>query len=242
MRSILPYFFVATLVLGCGGATTHAQPDSGAATSPGGSEGGDAEAGSTGSSGGADAAGGGDAAANAAWSPFCPNEAPAVGSPCTLQPLQNENVQCEYGYVPSTLKCDPIFECVDGQWQQYPASSLGACTGAPGPLPSSCPAAYGDVASGSLCPQVGVTCTYDPLHVCACEVVGGGSGGAGSLAWECPTIGSGCPAQRPRLGTACTDTAGDDCTYYDACDPSESCWDGVWITFGGSSCTSSSGG
>lgn len=136
--------------------------------------------------------------------PWCPETAPKNGDPCTpaTPPSGAANITaCEYG---SNPHCATLAECSGGTWGI--GLPVASCSGnAP-----SCPAGL-DAGDTAMCP-VNEDCTY-PTGRCGCiscvpSVCGPSCADRDSgTEWICqPWLEApGCPAQRPLLGTACTD-------------------------------------
>jgi hypothetical protein len=204
---------VAGLMAGCGGATFQGETDAG------GHDARNAE------DGGHDAQTKGDAPpgdAAAPWSPVCPENAPTVGSLCTVP----DQTTCEYGLIQYDIDCDTVLQCQSGAWTKF--STFGTCV-PDGPNGAACPATFADVPQGQDCAPAGTTCEYS-AGVCTCSMSLGGpirlGDGGDPATWMC-NPGTGCPMPRPRLGTACSAGAETDCTY-ESCEFGESCSDGVW--------------
>jgi len=183
------------------------------------------------SAGAAGAATGGSS--NGGWSTLCPADAPAVGSSCSSTPLAptGETLECEYGYVSSSLGCSTVYQCVKSAWQKVTPGDLGTCSPDAGALPSTCSSEYAGIPQGSTCPTP-VTCRYSDSQVCDCgnpnpEVPGPNT-------WFCIQNAGKCSAERPRVGSSCG-SADADCRYGDPCGTSETCLGGVWV-LGASGC------
>jgi len=149
------------------------------------------------------------------WSPLCPENLPAAGTPCAP-----ESAECEYGDGWWNPACDTFVVCRKGAWQTetpYPAT----CSPPPGPNSASCPAGQG-IVSG-VCPSDGLTCRYEEGSTCQCGHFDGPDGG---ITWDC-FPGAGCPSTRPRIGSPCASTIG--CTYI-PCEFDESCALGIWVS------------
>jgi hypothetical protein len=158
--------------------------------------------------------------APSSWSPVCPENAPDLGSSCSVA----EGTTCEYGNIQYDITCDTVFVCESGSWSKFAASGTCVPDGANAPT---CPATLADVQQGQDCTPSGTTCQYS-AGVCTCNMSLGGPvqiGDAGNTAtWTC-NPGAGCPMPRPRLGTACS--AAENCTY-NTCEYSQLCGDGAW--------------
>jgi hypothetical protein len=159
------------------------------------------------------------------WSPVCPEEAPTVGSACSLpEMMDSPSIVCEYGKLQYDPSCDTLVQCVSGAWA--PVTAVGTGCQPDGPNPTSCPASYAALKGmeGESCPSNGLRCEY-PEAVCVCSR---GFGGPveldASLGWYC-NPGAGCPLPRPRLGSTCSTNL--QCTYF-TCDFGESCTGGYW--------------
>jgi hypothetical protein len=76
---------------------------------------------------------------------------------------------------------------------------------------------------------VGILCPYAPV-LCGCIQTGDGPAPDASGNWVCSSAGQGCPADRPRIGSACTATAQDDYCMYAVCGIGgvTSCSNGIW--------------
>ncbi len=203
---------VAVSSAACGGTTfSEAQGDGGASDS-GSSDG------STSDSAPSDA-GSGDSSPPLVHG--CPTAEPDVGSACI-----DETLQCEYGDSWWSVSCDPVVQCMNGQWQSF-TPSYEPCRGAPGPNPASCPAKASDVPQGGVCSPTDTNCYY-PTELCQCLLPEGPIELDASVGnWTC-LPGDGCPYPRPPLGSACSgSSAGLSCTY-EACSYGQSCVDGAW--------------
>lgn len=165
----------------------------------------------TASGGTSDAAAPSDSAPSS-WSPLCPNDTPAEGSPCGAAA---EGAQCEYGTATWNAACDTVLQCSKGVWTKFVPPNI-AChppNGGQGSCPSLPPA------SGASCSSLGDLCTFASGAQCTC------SGADGGMAtWSCLPE-RGCPAVRPRLGSACSGLQS--CTYA-SCAYMQTCTGGVW--------------
>jgi hypothetical protein len=192
--------------LGCGGvAKSTAAPD----------------AGSRGlSTAGIDAGEGLDAGSSPdAYAPgfVCPSASPTGGGPC---PVTSE--ACEYGSSPYFV-CDTVARCElgsDGGW------TWGVVDGADSSQCASQTSACADtqsVTDGGACPVT----LEDPFF--ECDLPGESCSCAASSAWSCQPTPSGCPAERPRLGSLCDEPTppGTVCSY--AGGLSLACDDGNWV-------------
>jgi len=148
---------------------------------------------------------------------------------------------CEYGGN-AYGACTTIAVCGAG------VISLGSWTVTPAPSgcgtnAAECPATYG-FGEGSACPLPG-TCDY-PQGRCGCLSCLSDAGTAGGYwhcrAWDDPSVGASCPAERPLIGTACTVPEGTVC-FYDACcggpslGPSVQCTGGAWGEYASGECS-----
>jgi hypothetical protein len=176
----------------------------------------------TGSNDGADDAG--DAANDATESGYvlpgplprnCPADLPASNVPCAM-----EGLWCEYGDGGTHSTCTTLALCGviaksggDLGWQ-ITQPDPATC----GPRPSDCPASYGEPADAA-CPSKG-TCDYTEGR-CACVICDDYDGSPEQNQWRCrawsdvpgvyvdggaATPDGSCPAERPRLGTPCSDS------------------------------------
>jgi hypothetical protein len=170
--------------------------------------------------GGSDGAAGDGGSNDGGWSPVCPASLPATGSACA-----QSGASCEYGTSVLT-SCNAIVECRQGTWQTatYPGP---ACPTGPNPQP--CAQTFSGVPRGAVCGPEGTECVYTQ-GACTCEPPVFGPpqplDGGPTTTWHCTDAPPGCPAIRPRLGTACS-TPNMDCMYVE-CAFSETCSMGVW--------------
>jgi hypothetical protein len=160
----------------------------------------------------------------APWSPVCPEQLPAIGSPCTIpDPMDSPEILCEYGPIQYDINCSMTVQCDNGQW----ASGLADPSSCQpdGPNTAACPASYEALMAipNSECSDTNLRCEY-PEGVCVCssgfdvvEIDGG-------TTWSC-NPGPGCPVPRPRVGSSCSTNVS--CTY-ETCDFGESCSGGYW--------------
>jgi len=174
-------------------------------------------------------AGGSDAGDAAAWA--CPSTLPNVGDPCPTPKLS-----CEFGG-DSFGRCARLMQC----------STLGKWTlVAPGDNchtnPPECPGAPNALDAGSACPLLlpNDLCVYasENCGCTSCATNGGGS----SMQWSCEprTSDSGCPSQRPLIGSTCA-AQGQSCGWSGCCyglplGPDERCDDGLWQYEVGGNC------
>ncbi len=163
-----------------------------------------------------------DASADASSDAAVPDAGP-TGGPCDAgQPVEmGTDVRAE---------CDAFEVCQNGVFVTIdPADSGAVC---PTPLAADtagCPASAAAALDAGACTQ-GVDCNYGD-DFCTCTTLT--DGGA---VFVCPRPAAGCPAARPRLGTACTADGGSlaSCWYldcYSSSDPLrgvEQCVDGTW--------------
>ena len=145
--------------------------------------------------------------------PNCPSSAPDQGGSCA-----KEGIECEYGSDPRTV-CNQIATCSSGAWD-FAFGGGGDCP-TPPQNPSECPATLTQAQKGGACSDEGTICNYSTssaTQFCACGSPGGPimiDGGPNDT-WQCAfTSNSGCPAVRPRLGTACA--VSDQNCNYDEC-------------------------
>jgi hypothetical protein len=151
----------------------------------------------------------------------CPATAPAAGASCV-----DETLECEYGGAWWSVSCDVVMQCEGGEWQSA-RPSYEPCSSEPGPNPTSCPATSSSVPQGSVCPASDTSCYY-PDAFCQCIVPLGGPAeiDGGTAYWSC-LPGDGCPYPRPPLGSACSASSSNDCTY-EQCSYGQSCVGGAW--------------
>jgi hypothetical protein len=129
----------------------------------------------------------GDAAVEAACvpQPACPSSLPTANTPCN----GNSTTQyvCEYGSAAQSW-CNTLAYCSGTLWQIETPFDGGPCT-----QPAECPTTIDGVDAGAAC-NSNSACNYQE-GTCACL----------NGTWQCvrPTDPA-CPAQRPRIGTACT--------------------------------------
>lgn len=175
-----------------------------------------------------------------AWSPVCPEAAPAEGSSCSGSPSYPDGLpglECEYGDTSAVGGCTTLFTCT-GTW----SSSTFQCTSDAGPspaLPADCPSTFAAASEAGGCSVEGESCAYDPAHVCMCLSNEDGSDDDMPVAydvWQCARSDAECPAERPRVGSPCPGTldSGDviSCDYggpgYLGAGITLECWGGVW--------------
>ena len=127
----------------------------------------------------------------------CPQAEPSYGAACS-----QANLECEYGGDPRTT-CNRVWSCAGGSWAM---AKTGDPT-CPSTNSAACPS-DASLASGA-CGDPGATCDYSTSGAsrwCACTFMGGPVqiDGGNQYTWQCGfgTM-SGCPALRPRLGSAC---------------------------------------
>jgi hypothetical protein len=139
----------------------------------------------------------------------CPQAAPANAAACSTSGLE-----CEYGTDPS-LACDVVAVCNGAQWSVSTPAGSPTC---PTKNASTCAATEAALSPGATCTANDTTCTYATgaclFHMaCGSQFPVGRPCEAGTpLTWDCGRAMTGCPAERPRLGAACT-TTGLDCNY-----------------------------
>lgn len=157
----------------------------------------------------------------------CPGSLPNDGVACSP-----DGQSCEYGTNNGTCG-DPTTNCVDGAWKQPPPTPGVAC------LPSdSCPASHASIVVGQDCGGEEMECNYPGQGRCTCATQGYGGlqpynpdGGPIPNVWECEQPQTGCPADRPRLGSACSQDQ-QSCSYGDCSMPDTvmiECSGGIWI-------------
>jgi hypothetical protein len=171
---------------------------------------------------------GGDASAPV--NPACPSQAPANNATCST-----EQLSCEYGTSPYA-QCNTIADCDDSKWFVTPPGADATNCG-PSPDPS-CPSTYASVPTGQACDPFGLECAYAE-GTCGCTVPEGpphvlADGGIDGPTWICLTPPTGCPAERPHLGTACSQEGlmcdYGTCTFTDG--ETEACVGGYWSSEG----------
>lgn len=157
----------------------------------------------------------------------CPSQPPAASSACGSQ-----GVECEYGNDPS-IACETIARCDSTGWTVTPPSTQGCPTP---PLGPTCPATFASVVEGASC-STPTSCGY-PQGTCTCEVYCGPQYPLGHTCeagtpttWHCEGGGGqpGCPAARPRVGSACS-TDKLSCSYGDCNSIDVVCQGGLWHT------------
>jgi len=153
------------------------------------------------------------------WSPVCPAAEPTVGGACATG-----GVECEYGDSVYTA-CNRLYACGrELTWNKV--NYGGTCPS--GMNPSVCAPSFASVTRGAECSAVGAACAY-PEGACRCEYPGFGppppSDGGLKATWRCDDPPPGCPAHRPRVGSACS--APMSCMYVE-CAFEESCSMGYW--------------
>jgi hypothetical protein len=147
----------------------------------------------------------------------CPSSTPANGSACASSLLL-----CEYGSNPRWA-CDTVALCSSSGWQVSPPAS--DC-----PTPT-CPTG---VQPGASCDGAQSCDDSSASRTAFCSCVSGGpvhSDGGPPGSWICTAAAPGCPAVRPRLGSACAEP-NLDCDYGICAGPSGldvMCSEGTWI-------------
>jgi hypothetical protein len=138
----------------------------------------------------------------------CPAQAPAQGSACAQRALD-----CEYG-TDWNPACNTVAQCwrggpLDGTWQLQSPSKAAYCP-TPTTLAAGCPAASMD---GQTCNASGALCQYGTA-LCGCfDFTSSAQDASVSSHWVCThPPAAGCPAMRPRVGSACAQE-GLFCTY-----------------------------
>jgi len=145
----------------------------------------------------------------------CPSTAPASGDACGV-----ESLYCEYGADPNPY-CNTLFECQGGAWTDM--STGGICA----PPGSICPD-YATASARGRCGVQGFTCEF-PEGTCVCTGDPGGLPIANGPVWDCTPVTSGCPAERPALGSSCSVDPSLDCDYGQCSGGvGESCTNGYW--------------
>ena len=166
----------------------------------------------------------------------CPPSIPDGGSPC---PAPGQ-IDCEYGNDWNS-QCNTIAQCwrggpLDATWQiQLPYSGVDFSCPTPTTLSPGCPSSPPDSQIGSVtaCSYDGGFCAYGDVM---CDCIQQGSSSAtpdASYAWICSNPGLGCPAARPRIGSACTSAEDGVSCQYAVCAVGSAtyCTGGVW-TYG----------
>ena len=162
----------------------------------------------TGGNGGGDQSGDGGGGGNGdggGRATGCPTTEPTSGACCP------NGLACEYGT--SNGICESGFiDCENGRWVEPPIVPGPAC------LPSTgCPASESDVQVGTECGDQDLECNF-PTGRCTCSQQQGGpiqvnpDGGLLPREWRCETPSDGCAAQRPRIGSDCSQE-GQTCNY-----------------------------
>jgi len=157
----------------------------------------------------------------------CPDAMPADGVACTP-----EDQHCEYGSNNGTCG-NPTTDCIGGVWRQPPPTPGVAC------LPSdTCPSSRSAIKVGQACGQENLECNYPGQGRCTCFEQGFGGlppynpdGGIPPNIWTCENPQAGCPADRPRIGSACDSSGASSCFYGDCNMPDSvelQCVDGTW--------------
>lgn len=116
----------------------------------------------------------------------CPDEMARDGTSCSQSGLV-----CEYGGNVDT-RCNPFVECDGSRWWRRPAPTCA----------DACPDARSLVVEGAPCtPPDGeeLLCAY-ARELCGCTETA-----TGAFAWRCLPADAGCPTERPRIGSPCTD-------------------------------------
>ncbi len=188
---------VVVAVHACGGTTT--SPPTGGTDA------------STGSSGGTSGttSGGSSGSTSGGLSSSCPATAPASASAC-----KTIGLECEYGSDPA-VECDVVATCNGTAWSVSTPAGSPTC---PTQNTSACAASKAALPPGGTCADDGLSCSY-ATGSCLCHMKCGPQFPlprpceAGTpLTWDCGSAASECPAERPRLGAACT-SSGLDCNY-----------------------------
>lgn len=169
-----------------------------------------------------DAGGGRDAGSLVA---DCPAAPPTEGAACDHPALE-----CEYGDDWSSA-CNVLAQCwrggaLDRTWQVREPATTGCPT--PTTTGPGCPADPPSESSGCSESDPSTLCVYDDAR-CLCASLTSDPGGPITYAWRCQRPPeAGCPAERPRIGSAC-DTEGLTCNYA-VCSfgGGTYCTDGAW--------------
>ena len=163
----------------------------------------------------------------------CPVLVPDSGSPCQ----QPGELDCEYGN-DWNPQCNEVAQCwrggpLNATWQvQLPYQGTDfACPSATSLSPS-CPSSVPETQTGvgSACTSAGVFCPYGPV-MCGCiQQDSSGADASYSFSWVCSSPGPGCPAARPRIGSACSTSQQGAFCEYAVCGVggATSCENGVW--------------
>jgi hypothetical protein len=142
--------------------------------------------------------------------PNCPTSLPSQASSCSI-----EGLECEYGNDPRST-CNTVVTCTNGGWTIPKPNAQGCPTG---PNSSSCPAS--ESAATGTCTDMGLACNYSTsseTRFCTCNYMGGPPmlDGGFTASWQCSFgTATGCPAERPKIGTTCSQPDLD-CNY-DVC-------------------------
>jgi hypothetical protein len=167
-------------------------------------------------------------AAACGGSPTCPKVVPQDGASC-----EHRGLTCETGGG-LHQRCSTIFSCGDALDPTSPTHTAWSVTPpAAGCMQANDPACPADFATAPVakdCPQEGLACDYDQGR-CECVPCNPTGNQWRCRSWSDTTIGSGCPSERPAMGTAC-DSDGVICRYDDLCrvslGPDLVCFDGLW--------------
>ena len=152
----------------------------------------------------------------------CPSVQPGNGEACGP-----EGLACEYGSA-TVVECDALAHCSGGRWYiDLPTAGDPVCDAGSA---AQCPSSMASVPIGQPCSPYELACDY-PQGRCACSVrsVLAGPDAAALATWICPSTSVGCPAPRPRLGTACA--AHLECDYGTCAIPGadfQTCTNGMW--------------
>ena len=163
----------------------------------------------------------------------CPAAIPSGGSPC---PAPGQ-LDCEYGD-DWNAQCNTIAQCwrggpLDATWQiQPPYSGPDFACPTPTTLSRGCPASLPDAQTEPItaCPSIDGFCPYGDVRCGCIEQTSSSATPDASYAWVCSDPGPGCPAARPRIGSACTSAEEGTTCQYAVCavGTATSCQGGVW--------------
>jgi hypothetical protein len=156
---------------------------------------------------------------------------PDSGSRCS----EPGDLDCEYGTDWNPM-CNTVAECwrggsLDSTWQlQLAATGSNSPCPTPTDLSPLCPVSPPVAGSSCGTAVMGILCPYAP-SVCGCIQTADGPAPDASGNWVCSDPGPGCPADRPRIGSACTPTSDNDFCLYAVCGIGgvTSCSGGVWM-------------
>jgi hypothetical protein len=114
---------------------------------------------------------------------------------------------CEYGD-DRDWNCNVVAHCKPGNTWEMAASGNPMCPSPPLGLGPGCPASHAAASQGNVCMQNEEVCSY-PEGICVCQpgfTIGPGMPDASPppSTWQCAMPSAGCPAFRPRIGSACS--------------------------------------